>query len=837
MSLGACLPGLEAEGKLTAEQAAEARALYEERLAAHAATGSRETAEALASEDVLAALTRNVTRKEFLAGLAIKRRAAIEADLRTFGQGDARYRAVKRRFDGWHPKSIVALIDPDPRARYRNAEMLRQVIVGDAHREIDKVLADHNANLLGQVRNKAQLRDLSREAHLQDSGNPQAKKLIEGWRRAAEQLRQRRNRAGGDVGFRTDWGVPHVWDSGKVRLAGYDRFLADIIDELAPERMVDQRTGLPLTRTQLIEILPDVFETMRSGGLNKLQPGAMGIRSFANRGSEPRFLVFKDADAWERVNEKYGSGTFYDAMVHHVEREARDIAAMEVLGPNPAATIEWLKGTLLKQAGMDRAPNSKAERAAADAARLLDRVWAEYSGANMATPGIVNEVGSAYRAYATARFMGGAYLSAMSDFAFQTTRRKFNGLPVMPLFRDYVKLMRPNSIEDQRMLIRRGLIADEFSNRTAAQSRYMMEELTSQTARTVSSGVLRLSLLSRHTQTMRWLYGKENLATFTEAALGNQTFDRLAPQLRNAMGRYGLGAAEWDKLRLSEMDMDGGALWLAPLNMKGADKEIGENFMRMVLTETQLAVPVSDLKTRALMNSIAPVNGPWQYNVFGQLARSGPLMFKSFGIGLILRQGSDILKMQPAVAARYAGALITLTTLAGALSLQLRQLAQGKDLLPMADVPFFDEDTGEMEWSPGFWGRALATGGGFGVLGDLITASESRTGNGLVMTAAGVLPQDAQKIGRALGNPEKYGVRTAKQMIPGNNLWYARAALDRLMADQIEEYANPGVMKDWRELERKMRREQGTAYWWAPGDTAPERAPDFANALEEGPEQ
>lgn len=63
MSLGPCLPGLEAEGKLTAEQAAAARALYEERLAAHAKIGSRETAEALASEDVLNALERQVTRK------------------------------------------------------------------------------------------------------------------------------------------------------------------------------------------------------------------------------------------------------------------------------------------------------------------------------------------------------------------------------------------------------------------------------------------------------------------------------------------------------------------------------------------------------------------------------------------------------------------------------------------------------------------------------------------------------------------------------------------------------------------------------------------------------
>lgn len=832
MSLGACLPGLEAEGKLTADQAAMARELYEERLEAHARSGSRETAEALASEDVLAALERNYKRKDYLAGAAIKRRIAIEADLQTYGQGDGKYRPVKKKFEGWSPQSIIALIDPDSRAPYHNVEGLRQVIVGDAHRQIDAILADHNANLLGQVRNPAQLRDLAKEAHDANSANPQAKVMIEGWRRASEQLRQRANRAGMDIGFRSDWGAPHVWDSTKIRKAGYDQFLRDILPELAPARMIDQRTGLPLNQARLLEILPEVFETMRSNGANKMAPGTAGGRSLANSGGDPRFLVFKDSEAWERVNEKYGSGTFYDAMIGHIERMARDIAALEVLGPNPEATLRWVKDTLIQQAGRDKSPNSNAPNAAKDAAKRLDKVWAEYTGANMPDAGVITNLGSAYRSYATSRFMGGAYVSAMSDFAFQAVRRKFNGLPVMPMFKDYVKLMKPNSIEDQKMLVRRGLIADEFANRTAAQSRYMMEEMTSQTARTLASGVIRLSLLSRHTQTMRWLYGKENLATFTEQA--GAAFDALHPSLRGGLERYGIDASGWDKLRFSERDVDGGAEWLAPLEMTGADRDIGDRFMRMIHTETGFAVPTNDLKTRAWLNGVAPINGPVAYNVYGQLMRSGPLMFRSFGIGIILRQGSDILAMQPATAARYAGALITMTTLAGAVSIQMRELIKGNDLLPMADIPFYDEETGELEWSPGFWGAAMAAGGGFGIFGDFTRAAESRTGNGFALTAAGLLPQDIDKIGRAIGNPEKNAVRTAKGWLPGNNLWYGRTAFDRLMADQIEEFINPNIHKDWRRLEREAA-QQGTGNWWARGDTLPSRAPDFANALETPP--
>lgn len=56
---------LEAEGKLPAEQAAEARAPYDDLLAEYGRAGSRESAEALGSAAVLETLERQVTLKGF----------------------------------------------------------------------------------------------------------------------------------------------------------------------------------------------------------------------------------------------------------------------------------------------------------------------------------------------------------------------------------------------------------------------------------------------------------------------------------------------------------------------------------------------------------------------------------------------------------------------------------------------------------------------------------------------------------------------------------------------------------------------------------------------------
>jgi hypothetical protein len=82
--------------------------------------------------------------------------------------------------------------------------------------------------------------------------------------------------------------------------------------------------------------------------------------------------------------------------------------------------------------------------------------------------------------------------------------------------------------------------------------------------------------------------------------------------------------------------------------------------MQWILTETDYAVPVADLRTRAMMNSVAP-KGTW----IGELARSA-LLFKTFGISLMLTHGRRILEQSPATALGYALGFTAATTIGGA---------------------------------------------------------------------------------------------------------------------------------------------------------------------------
>lgn len=814
MSLGACLPGLQASGKLSPEQAAGARALYDELIERFTREGSPEAAEALASEAALTALERQVTRKAFLAGRTIKTRSRILANLQGYsgGKGAGGNGGTGGPLD---PAAAPGHLDHDPRARFSNVEGRRKAILGQAHRLLDRVLADHSANLLGQMRNRTQMRDIMRELFGENTGNRTARDLAGAWRQAAEMLRRRFNAAGGEIGFRADWGLPQSHNSKKVRAAGFDAWRAAILDRLAPEKMIDERTGLAFTRAGLEAALPQIYDSIRSNSFNTMTPGNGGGgrgKALANTRAEGRFFVFKSAEAWMEYSEQFGQGTPYDAMMGHIEGMARDTAALEILGPNPDATLRWMKGALEQSAQLDRAPDSKAVKAAQNAGKKIDELWSEYRGANLdPRSDTMALVFSGLRALATSRMLGSAFLSSTSDQAFQASRRAFNGLSVARQLPQYLKLFKPGSIEDQKLAVRRGLIAEEWASRTAGQSRYLMEELTGELPRRLASGTLRVSLLSRHTQAARWAYGMETLATYTEQA--GKSYAQLEQRLRAALGRYGIEATDWDTMRAAPMDTDRGVEWISPHNF--GDDELAARFMEMVHEETDIAVPVADLATRALYNRLE------RGTVLGEIGRSA-LLFKGFGISVQIRQWQEARAMGGAQAARYAGGLIIGTTIMGALALQLKALAAGRDPRPMEDEAF--------------WAAAMAQGGGFGIFGDFLFNAESRTGGGLASAIGGPLVDDAQGLFNlaTADHPERSAVRELKGWIPGNNLWYARLAFDRMVADQIQEAVDPAYGQSYDRIHRYAA-EQGTSYWWGPGEVAPARAPDYANALEEGP--
>lgn len=802
MSMKPCLPGLVSEGKLTQEQADRAGALFDELQQDFRRQFGDQAADAMATDAALKAMAAEAARKKFLAAQTIRARQRIEADLRGYNGGGG---------DGpIDPRAGPAMLGGDGRATYSNVEGRWRAVRGRAHAIMDRILSEHSSNLLGEVRNKAQLADIVREAFGENTGNANARELADAWLRTAEMLRQRFNAAGGDIGKLERWGLPQTHDSRAVRAAGFEAWRAEILPRLDLAKMIDQRTGRPFTQQSLELALRDVFETIRSDGWKDRAPGGMGSGALANRRGDARFLIFKSADDWMAYADQFGAGSAFDAMMGHIDGMSRDVAMLEVLGPNPGNTIEWMKDLIRKDAETDAAPNSKAVDRVPSKLKDIDRMWNELTGATNRAENRNLAIGfSVVRSWFTSAKLGSAFLSALGDTAFQASTRAYNGLRQTTLLRDYAKLFKPGAIEDQKMAVRRGLIAEEWASRTAAQSRYLNQELTGEVSRRLAEGVLRLSGLSRWTQAGRWAFGMEFLGTLTEQR--GKALGELDPALRGAMERYGFTAADWDEIRTSPITMDRGVEWLSPTDLP--NQQLGDRLLEMIAREVDHAVPVPDLRTKAWVGAIMP-KGTWP----GELLRS-TFLFKSFGVSVMITQTRRIMEQSGGNAAKYAAGLVIGTTLMGGLTLQLKALANGKDAR--------DSTT------PEFWGAAMLQGGGFGIFGDFLQSSTNAYGNGFAETAAGPLVSDFQAVADIAKSENKARgtIKLIRSQLPGGSLWYAKTAFDRLVTDQIQRAIDPNYDQSWQRM-ADFAREQGTDFWWAPGDASPARAPDFSNAIE-----
>jgi hypothetical protein len=180
--------------------------------------------------------------------------------------------------------------------------------------------------------------------------------------------------------------------------------------------------------------------------------------------------------------------------------------------------------------------------------------------------------------------------------------------------------------------------------------------------------------------------------------------------------------------------------------------------------------------------------------------------------------------------AQYIGGLTILLTLLGAAAMQVYDMLQGKDPRPL-----WGDDPKVILRN---WGAAFLRGGAWGVYAEYLAGEVSPSGNSPLSTLLGPvggLLHDA--IGLTVGNavqamngkdtdigPE--AVRFVRGLIPGASIWYAKAALDHLIFNQVTEAMNPDYLDRAR---GRAERQYGTEQFWPPAELVPQRAPNIGN--------
>ena len=841
MSLGTCLTDLVSRKLISSERADALRPVYDELVAQYEPKFGRAAAEAMATDKAMKSIGDDFAHRKRQQLLQLKAQASILDNAKRIYGGGLGDGPITRQ-------AMRAHLVHDTRANgIANVEYRWKNIKQSAFAMMHGILSKHRANLIGEIRNKSDLGDMVRELYGEATGSVNARELADGWKRTAEFLRQQYNAAGGRIAKLEGWALPHRHDGERVGAVSAEAWIDDILPRLDRDRMIDRQTGEPMSEMKLRAVLRGAYEGIVSDGWDSRAPGAMGAGSIANRNTEHRVLHFKSADEWMAYNDRYGTGSPYEAMILHVETMSRDIASMQILGPNPEATIRWMKDVVTQDAANKGKLPDRGQARIGD--YEIDAIWNEVKGQNSrAVRRNLALFGSSIRNWQTSTKLGSATLTAVSDQGTAALTRAYNGIPAVQDMGRYLKQLNPADPATREFARRRGVISDELIGRMAGQGRMHIEdsfggrlsggpgklasgmERANELTRRLADGVMRASGLNAHTVAMREAVAMEFWATAADNA--KVAFGDLEPSWRGFLERYGIGREGWDKLRATPMTDHRGADFITPDRIE--DAALRDRFMEAVLQETDYAVPTAGLYTRAIVH-VAPPG-----TVIGEIMRTG-FQFKSFPIAVMASHGVRAMAQGTlGKKAGYAAAFVGGTTMMGALSFQLAEIAKGKDPAPMQG--------GE------FWWKSLLKGGGLGIYGDLIENSRNEFGQSAgditagpswgsvdnvslaIQAAASTLSADNDEdIEKAAKLRHRATRNLLMREVPGSSLWYTRAAYERLLVDQVAAWAgDPG--DSYQRMERRAA-ESGQGFFIPPGAAVDQwRAPAMASAVAAPPE-
>jgi len=805
MSLDACIPELVASGKLDKEQASYVEGVYAKLRKRQRDTFGKQAADATAGFQTIAQVSEAVRqqRRQVLLDVSIKK-AALDAV--------ATYRGKRGKFS--FGRAIEALFARDDRAPYSSVEDREIRRRQQALSMISGVLDRHSRNVLGQTRDTAGLRDLLRELRGEKTGNKSAAELADAVRQMQDLQLAQFNAAGGNVRPLKNRGVAQVYDAAKVNRVSMEEFRDDMLARLHREAMIDQTTGEAPTPEALEEAVEKAWQDIRTESAGQREEGGFGGLKLANTRQERRFFVFKDTDAWLEIADKYGNANVFDAIHGELNSFAGDIAKMEILGPNPEATVRWIKDVLMNKALLEHGAGSDAVRQAQGSSRRIDAYWGVITGASSrGENNTLRLIGSTLRAHQVTTKLGSAVVTALpTDLATTAITRAFNGIPVVSTGYDYLRFL---ALPQNRELAARfGFVADIVGGHFSTQARLFGEELSGEVQQRMAEAVMRLSGMKLHTDAARMAFSMEVLAHISNER--GKTFAQLDRAFRGMFERYGMDAAAWDSIRSTRTIDAGGAAWIHPDNFD--DDRLADKVMEMIYAEQDLAVVTPGVKTRAAIAGFGATGTPQ-----GEIART-LLQFKAFPLTIMMSHGARMMALQGGWSkALYSSSFLLASTMAGWFALEAKAIIKGQDPRPLDVKTVF---------------AAMQQGGGLGIYGDFLFGAQNRFGQGLSSSALGPATQTLDAVsGLLLGTPllqaqgervdyDKQLVRLLRSETPGGSLWYARLAYDRLILDQWQAAADPNYFRSWRQMERRAH-DFGTQFWWEPGETAPTRAPEL----------
>ena len=694
------------------------------------------------------------------------------------------------------------------------------------------------------------MKDVARERFGEDTGNSVAKQIATELGKMYDDLRVRFNAAGGDIGdLGDDFGFNTIWEGDKLKDAGVQQWLDDALKNIDRSKYVDV-DGNPLTNDQIKEMISYSFESITTDGLNKLNVGEVvqGGGKVVNRMSQSRVLHWKNADAWLEMQQKYGALPFVDLIDSHIDTMAKNIALVEKFGSNPNRAFE----ILAQEAKRIDGANGIKTNALTDGIRRATTMYDVFANREMNHGSeALNSFGVAYRAWNVSTMLGSALLASLSDIAPMIKLARMHNLSVAKLMGNLVKELNPFNPKDRELSFSMGIAVDEI---TSSLGRFAAEDLTSvydrasQVARisnTAASTIMRASLLNAWTRATKAAWSKTLMNKYANLPK-EKKWGQLDAEDQSFLKAVGLDERTWEVMSLAEPMKDGAGNPLMTtqsilnipdeqLNHLGNPLEVKnqavKKYFSHVLDEQGMAVIESGLRERTRL--YGKTHGGEILGFFGR----GMMQFKSFPVTFLMRHGTRALRdgaLSPTPYTYMIPLALGMSAM-GALSLQLGEIANGNNPLPM-----WDDDKPDVALS--FMTKSMMKGGGMTLLGDIVAAGADTSGRdgrdfllgpmgGDMVKLAQLTSGTANQIlnGKDVTSKTNQMYMLAKSKIPGQNLWYTKTAMNRLMFDDIQNMIAPDYQQKYK---RKMQK-QGRSQWWESGEGLDGLNPiDFEKAIQ-----
>lgn len=736
-----------------------------------------------------------------------------------------------------------------------------------------KTLDGKMPGFLGLFEDKRFAKQFIDEIYGKDSGSQLAKDAVKAFADVSESLRVRFNSAGGNLGKIENY-FPQTHDpvrmahaaevlqgQGRVRqtvnvaknwVTGNRNMMEEQksawVDYIAPKldrsKYLDLNGDL-MSDADFTAMLGRVYETIITSGEVDFDTSTVagnsvrGQASRANRGDNHRTLHFQNADTFFEYQQMFGRDSVIETVIGSLRRTAKDVALLEMYGPNPNNMVAGLKrvgeadivqGKL--QMGVWKNPIS---------IHMVNASWNVLNGdAGRIAPGreLFSDFMQGMRNIEVFSKLQSTFITSFTDFPSYFVSAGIHHIPVLTALKNFSTSLGKNNKE---LMIRSGVIAQTLSSSLV---RWGDAHIGKGWTSAVADATMKVTLLDAWTNAVRRASMKNNMATL--AGLVKTPWEKLEPFVKNQLERAGVDERIWRIWGEAKPYEQNGAKFLTTQDIREIDwQAIKDGTLRKLVADNSItqkdidkaaSTLVTFLSDESQMASLNPdlftrgvaTAGLQKGSVSGELMR-GLMLFKSFPISYMrrhLERVSDLTRTRgKASATLYAATVMVSTTLFGALVIQLRELLAGRDPQDMSSLSF--------------WIQAVEVGGGAGFLTDFMVSGlngENSYGSPNFLKFFGPLAGstlDAFDVGKAYWNEGVYdkeskanakALRFARNHAPFINAWYLKGVIDRAIYNDLMEAASPGYLA---RIQRRELRNKGTGFWWKQQELLPDRAPNW----------